>query len=246
VGTALTLVLVVTLPERLLVRDTNIQFDAVGTAIWSRVRAVDPARPGVLRLLLAVAVLAALGAVVAARLAPFARVALLVPLVVVFVLNAVFVWENRVRDSDLTVFANGHPHTWSWVDAAVPSGRRVTDLFVDSAPCLPVNTSAFRWTEFFNERIGPVDRIGPPVRPGEVPDGAAVSIGADGVVRSTGGMPLRPGYVVTPPGLAVEGRELVRGTLDHLRLWRVDGVLRVRGAGSNADAIATACGGTSA
>jgi len=246
-GAGLSLLLVATLPTRLLVRDTTIQFDAVGTATWARIRAIDPARPGVLRVLLVVAVLAALAAMVATRFAsPRARVALLAPVAVLFVLNAVFVWESRVRDADLTVFANGRPSTWSWVDAVVPRGERVTDVFVDSARCLPLNTSAFRWTEFFNDRIGPVDRIGPPVRPGQTPDGTGVTIGADRIVRLDGGEPVRPGYVVAPPGLKLDGRVLAHGTLDDLRLWRTAGALRIRGARSNAEAMAEACPDTGA
>ena len=80
-GCGLTGLLLVTIPQNLLLRDTNLQFDAVATAVWARVRAVDPARPGVLRLLLVVAVLAALGAIVAARRgSPAIRRLLLVPI----------------------------------------------------------------------------------------------------------------------------------------------------------------------
>src|SRR6185437_3838697 len=46
VGTALSAALLATLPPRLLLRDTNLQFDAVATAVWARIRAVDASRPG--------------------------------------------------------------------------------------------------------------------------------------------------------------------------------------------------------
>jgi hypothetical protein len=156
----------------------------------------------------------------------------------VFAVNAVFVWESRVRDADLTVFADGRPSTWAWVDAVVPSGRRVSDVFVDSGRCLPINTSAFRWTEFFNERIGPVYRLGVPAT--KVTDGTNARL-VGGVVQTLDGKALTPGYVVAPPGLELAGRELARGTLAGLRLWKVDRPLRVRNADSNAHAIAVAC-----
>ena len=132
-GCGLTGLLLVTIPQNLLLRDTNLQFDAVATAVWARVRAVDPARPGVLRLLLVIAVLAALIAIVAARRgSPAIRPLLLVPIALVFVLNAVFVWESRAHDADLTVFADDRAATWSWVDRAVPDDAEVTDVFVES------------------------------------------------------------------------------------------------------------------
>ena len=98
-----------------LLRDTNLQFDAVATAVWSRIREVDASRPSVLRLLLVLAVLAALGAVLLARRWPLT---LLAPVAVVFVLNAVFVWQSRIHDADIRVFADNRPATWSWVEAS--------------------------------------------------------------------------------------------------------------------------------
>jgi hypothetical protein len=241
IGAVLSLSLLATLPPRLLVHDTTIQFDAVGTAMWSRIREIDPARPGVLRLLLVVAVFAALGAILAARrrVSPSARFALLVPLIGVFAANAVLVWNARVRDADLKVFADNRPSTWSWVDHVVPEGQRVADVFVDSGRCLPLNTSAFRWTEFFNERIGPVYRLGVPVT--KVTDGTNARIGADGAVQTLDGKPVTPAYVVAPPGLAVRGAQVARGALAGLRLWKVDGDLRVLDARSNAEAVDVAC-----
>jgi hypothetical protein len=238
VGSVLSVALLATLPQRLLLRDTNLQFDAVATALWSRIREVDASRPNVLRLLLALAVLAALGAIVVSR---GARFALLIPVAVVFVLNAVFVWQSRVHDADLRVFADNRPSTWSWVDAAVPPGSEVTDVFVESGRCRPINISAFRWTEFFNARITPVLRVGVPV--GITTDGRSVRIGSDGIVRTLDGKPIAAEYAVLPPGVALTGREETRGTLAGLRLWQVGGTLKFRDLRSNAAAVAAACPG---
>ena len=245
VGCAFSVALLATLPPRLLLRDTNVQFDAAATAVWSRIREVDASRPGVLRLLLALAALAALGAIVAARRGPStARAALLIPIAAIFVLNAALVWESRARDADLRVFADDRPATWSWVDHAVPEGAEVTDVFVESGPCQPVNIGAFRWTEFFNASITPVLRIGVPE--GITTDGRSVRIGKDGIVRTLDGRTIEADYAVLPPGVTLSGREVARGTLARLRLWKVDGALRFRNARSNAEAVAVACPGTSA
>ncbi|MGZ4372909.1 MAG: hypothetical protein ACXVRQ_12055, partial [Gaiellaceae bacterium] len=172
VGAALSAALLATLPQRLLLRDTNLQFDAVATAFWSRIREVDASRPGVLRVLLLFAVLAALGAILVARKRPLT---LLVPVAVVFVLNAVFVWQSRIHDADISVFADNQPPTWSWVDHAVPGNAEVSDVVIESGRCQPVNLGAFRWTEFFNARITPVLRVGVPAD--ITTDGRSVRIG---------------------------------------------------------------------
>lgn len=239
VGTALAVALVATLPQSLLLRDTNLQFDAVATAVWARIREVDASRPNVLRLLLVLAALGALAAVLAAGRWPLA---LLVPITAVFVLNAVFVWQSRIHDADIHVFADNRPTTWSWVDHAVPGGAVVTDVFVESGRCRPVNIGAFRWTEFFNARIAPVLRVGVPAD--ITTDGRSVRIGSDGVVRRLDGKPITTGYAVLPPGVALAGDVIAHGTLAHLQLWKVGGTLRFRDAHSNADAVAAACPGT--
>jgi hypothetical protein len=241
-GAALAVAVLATLPTKLLVHDGSVQFDAVGTAIWSRIRDLDPARPGALRLLLVLVGLGALGAILLTdRLgAPF-RVAIPLCIAAVFVANTAIVWKARIADADLRIFADAQPSTWSWVDRAVGSQASVTDVYVDSGPCLSRARDAFRWTEFFNGSIAPVIRIGLPAPPGVVTDGKDGEIGRDGIVRTDDGRELRPGYVVAPPDLEVAGTRVARGTLAALQLWKVPGALRVVGAHSNADAIGVAC-----
>jgi hypothetical protein len=247
VGVALAAVLVGTLPTRLLVHDGSVQFDAVATALWSRIRDVDPARPGALRALLVVAAIAA-GVVLAAlpHLRRSLRPLVLAAVAAVFVVNAVIVWKARVADADVHVFANDDPATWSWVDRAVPPGHSVTDVYVDSGACLERARDAFRWTEFFNGRIAPVLRVGLPPPPGVVTDGRDAAIGSDGLVRTTDGKPVVPGYAVLPPGVSIAGRRVAQGTVAHLQLWKVDGPLRVLDARSNTAAVRVACPPTAA
>jgi hypothetical protein len=236
IGVALTAALFATLPQRLLLRDTNLQFDAVATALWSRLREVDASRPNVLRLLLVLSVLAALGAIVLAARRPLV---LLAPIAAVFVLNAVFVWQSRIHDADIRVFPDDRASSWSWVDEAVPAGAEVTDVFVESGRCQPLNIGAFRWTEFFNARITPVLRVGVPAD--ITTDGRSVRIGGDGTVRRLDGKPISTDYAVLPPGVALTGRVIAHGTLANLQLWKMSGTLRFRNARSNADAVAAAC-----
>jgi hypothetical protein len=167
---------------------------------------------------------------------------LLVPVAVVFVLNAVFVWQSRIHDADIRVFADNRPATWSWVDSAVPGDAEVTDVFVESGRCQPVNIGAFRWTEFFNARITPVLRVGVPAD--ITTDGRSVRIGPDGVVRRLDGKPIATDYAVLPPGVALTGHVIAQGTLADLQLWKVGGTLVFRDVHSNADAVAAACPGT--
>jgi hypothetical protein len=235
-GTGLSAALLATLPQHLLLRDTNLQFDAVATALWSRVREVDAGRPSVLRLLLLLAVIAALVTVLLAGRRPLA---LLVPIAVVFVLNSVFVWQSRAHDADIKVFADNRPETWSWVDRAVPGGAEVTDVVVESGRCEPVNHSAFRWTEFFNASITPVLRVGVPAN--VTTDGRSVRIGANGIVRRLDGKPIAADYAVLPPGVGLMGHVIAHGTLANLQLWKVSGTLQFREARSNGDAVAAAC-----
>jgi len=219
IGCAVGVVLVATLPTRLLLRDTNLQFDAVASAIWSRIRELDPGRPGLLRLLLVLAVLAALGSIFVPQ-----RRWLLLPVLIVFGVNATLVWESRVHDADLRVFADNRPATWSWVDRIVTEDPSVADVFVESGRCQLVNIGAFRWTEFFNARISHVFRIGVPET--ITTDGRSAIIGAGRIVRTLDGKPVLVDYAVAPPGITLQGREVARGTLAGLRLWRLDGPLR--------------------
>ncbi len=235
-GGALVLALLATLPTHLLERDGAVQFDAVATALWARIRDLDPARPGVFRLVLLLAALAGIAALlVPGRLRP----ALLAPLLLVFACNAAIVWDARAADADRNVYENDRASTWSWVDHAVPDDHAVTAIYAESA-CWFATRDAFRWTEFFSERIGPVIRLGLPAPPGVVTDGTNGEVAGDGTVRVAGSV-LRPGYVVTSPGLQVRGRPVAHGTLAGLRLWRVDGPLRMRGVRSNAEAVAVPC-----
>jgi hypothetical protein len=151
----------------------------------------------------------------------------------------VFVWQSRIHDADIRVFADDRPATWSWVDHAVPGDAEVSDVFVESGRCQPVNIGAFRWTEFFNARITPVLRVGVPAD--ITTDGRSVRIGADGIVRRLNGKPIATDYAVLPPGVAVTGRVIAHGTLANLQLWKVGGTLRFLDARSNADAVAAAC-----
>jgi hypothetical protein len=245
VGGGISIILLATLPNRLFVHDGAVQFDGIATALWSRVRDLNVERTDAFRLVLVTAGLAAacavVGGVVVRRVGP----ALLAPMVAIFAINAAIVWDARVADARRDVFADNSPATWSWIDHALPGGASVTELYVDSG-CVFKTRDEFRWTEFFNERIGPVIRVGLPPPPGVVTDGADVRIDRSGIVRGTDGRALRPEYVVADPGLEFAGRRIATGTVEDLPLWHVDRPLRVLNARSNRQALEAVCPGAPA
>ena len=98
--------------------------------------------------------------------------------------------------------------------------------------------SALTWhalylTEFFNRSLERAAYIGD-----SIPDGLPirrVDVAAGGVLADAADEPLLADYVVTQPGIELDGEELGRGTAANLVLWRTDGPVRVVGASSNAD-----------
>lgn len=234
-GAVLGVVLAATLPTRLLIEDRGRQLDGVATALWAELQSLTES-PGDVR---AALVLAAAAAVAVVLLVPV-RVAgvLLAPIAAVFVLNAVFVWQSRYSEN-LDVFDPRTSAEVSWVDRAAPKGDEVTTLYVASGACLQGVRDAFLWTEFYNERIGPGAGVGGGAS-GALPT-TLVLVGADGTLRTSDGRPLSARYVVTPPGVALDGRLLARGTTSALGLWAVDGRVRVVGARSDEELLTAAC-----
>ena len=132
---------------------------------------------------------------------------------------------------------------YAWVDRALPAGARVTVLYVgySSAACPPNAAPSPQramsvLTEYFNARVTGVGHL--------LDDnsfrGVASTpfrLSSDGIVTS-GGRPLRPGYVVTDARLALAGTRLAelpsravapepRASPGALALWRIPGPLRL-------------------
>ncbi len=238
IGGGLAILLAATLPARLIVGESA-RIDGIATALWVKERAVLPAHPAFVRGGMVIAALVAMGAVW--LLAPRARMLLLLPVAAVFVANAVLVWRPRVADAGRPIFSNGSPR--SWVDRLVPAGSKVDMLWIQSATCPSSVRDAFRWTEFFNERVGSAAQVGDATY---VPlSSTNVGVAANGVLRTSDGRAFESSYVVTMPGVVLDGTTLGQGTSSRLRLWHVDGPVRVRGVRSTAQLQARSCASVS-
>lgn len=219
-GALLVLALLLTLPTYLLNDDGGRRFDAVASGLPSELASLagrsEPSR----LLLLAGAVLAiACATVLTARRLPGWLV--LVPVAVVFGLNAGFGWEYRIDAARNVTFAPFDARATAWVDEAVPAGDEVATL----AGGVSVETrDALRLTELFNGAIGHVYDLGAAYAPTLAAD--EVRLGGGGLVLAVSG-PVDARWVVAPRELRLAGDVVAEGTTERLRLWRVRPPLRV-------------------
>jgi hypothetical protein len=117
----------------------------------------------------------------------------------------------------------------------------VTKLYLESNACPAAASTrhALFLTEFFNSTVDRAAYIAD-----SIPDGIPldrVDVAGDGTLELSPGAPLRAEYVVTQPGIELEGDRIATGTNAGLVLWRVDGPVRVPGATSNADVRTADC-----
>lgn len=216
-GALLVLVPLATLPTYLLNADGGRRFDAVASALPSEV-AVAAGRAEPHRWWLVVAGVAATALVVGLGWAP--RWLALVPVAVVFALNAGFGWHSRINAARNTTFAPLDAGTASWVDHAVPARAEVATL----AGGVSVETrDALRLTEFFNASIGRTYDLGG----GYAPTLASTKVHPAGGVLLADTETVHPAWVVAPKELVLVGRVVAAGTVEKLRLWRVDGPLQL-------------------
>jgi hypothetical protein len=235
IGVGLALVLPAILPFRQLANEAGI--DTVPGALWVWVEA-QVAGPGPLSgsRLLAVFVV---GLVLAAVLVP-RRLGLLLPgaLVAVFAITAVLAWDRVVGAPEDAVFAGGLER--AWVDERVPEDAAVTKLYLESQAC-PASARtrhALFLTEFFNSTVDRAAYIGD-----SIPDGLPidrVEVEGGGLVLPSGS-PLVADFVVTQPGIELEGERVATGTSAGLVLWETGGEVRVANAETTADVRTADC-----
>ena len=235
IGVGVALVLPAILPFDQLANEAGI--DTVPGALWVWVEA-QVAGPGPLSgsRLLAVLVVGLLAAVV---LLP-RRLGLLVPAAVlaVFAVTAVLAWDRMIGAPEDAVFAGGLER--AWVDELVPENARVTKLYLESASCPASATTrhALFLTEFFNSTVDRAAYVGDSIPDGlpidrvEVEDGRVVLPGGDSLVAD---------YVLTQPGIELDGRRLGSGTAAGLVLWETNGAVRTVGARTTADVRTADC-----
>ena len=235
VGVGIALVLPAILPFNQLANEAGI--DTVPGALWVWVEA-QVAGPGPLSgsRLLAVFVLGLLAAVVFLP----RRLALLVPVAVlaVFAVTSVLAWDRMIGAPEDAVFAGGLER--AWVDELVPEDARVTKLYLESASCPASGTTrhALFLTEFFNSAVDRAAYIGD-----SIPDGLPIERVEvqDGRLVLPNGDPLEAEYVLTQPGIELEGRRVGTGTAAGLVLWETDGAVRTVGAPATADVRTADC-----
>ncbi|HET8969242.1 MAG TPA: hypothetical protein VFN06_07430, partial [Gaiellaceae bacterium] len=235
VGVGIALVLPAILPFHQLANEAGI--DTVPGAFWVWVEG-QVAGPGPLSgsRLLAVFVIGLLAAVVFLP----RRLALLVPVAVlaVFAVTSVVAWDRMIGAPEDAVFAGGLER--AWVDELVPEDARVTKLYLESASCPASGTTrhALFLTEFFNSAVDRAAYIGD-----SIPDGLPIERVEveDGRLVLPNGDPLEAEYVLTQPGIELEGRRVGTGTAAGLVLWETDGAVRTVGAPATADVRTADC-----
>lgn len=219
-GAFLVLLLLSTLPTYLLNDDGGRRFDALASGLPSEAASLlDRAEPSRWMLLVGGAFVVGYTAVLAARRLPGWLA--LAPVVAVFVLNAAFGWDYRIDAARNVTFAPLDAAEVGWVDETVPDGAEVATL----AGGVSVATrDALRLTELFNASIGPVYDLGAAYAPTLA--AVDVRVGGGRLVLSDDG-PVDARWVVAPPALRLTGVVVAEGTVERLRLWRVEPPLRV-------------------
>ena len=235
IGVGVALVLPAILPYHQLANEAGI--DTVPGALWVWIDA-QVAGPGPLsgsRLLAAFVI----GLLAAVLLLP-RRLALIVPATVLalFAVTSVLAWNRMIGAPEDAVFAGGLDR--AWIDERLPADATVTKLYLESDAC-PTSARtrhALFLTEFFNATVDRAAYIGD-----SVPDGLPIERVEveDGLLVLPDGEPLVADYVVTQPGIELQGRRLASGTSAGLVLWETDGPARVTNARTTADVRTADC-----
>ena len=155
-----------------------------------------------------------------------------------FAVTAVLAWDRMIGAPEDAVFAGGLER--AWVDELVPEDARVTKLYLESASCPASGTArhALFLTEFFNSTVDRAAYIGD-----SIPDGLPIERVEveDGRLVLPSGDPLEAEYVLTQPGIELDGRRVGTGTAAGLVLWQTDGAVRTVGAPATADVRTADC-----
>ena len=221
-GVLLAFALPATPPYGLVAGDNIVEY--VPSALWSGVWTFLDGWPivdGRKAFAGAVIVLAVVGAVLPRRLW------MVLPTVVLagLLLGSVVAW-NRVIDAP-DEFRAADVGARAWIDPALPAGSSVTKLYLASTDCpwTERTRQALFLTEFFNASVRRTVSIGD-----SMPDGLPldeVDVASRGRLVRADGTPLLADYVVTQPGIGLNGRRLATGTGADLVLWETHGAVRL-------------------
>jgi hypothetical protein len=235
IGAVSALVLPAILPFRQLANEAGVDTVPGALWVWLEQQTAGP-NPVSARVLLVVFVVGLVAAVVFLP----RRFGWTLPAVVlvVFATTSVLAWDRMIGAPEDRVFAGGL--TRPWIDERVPAEARVWKLYISSGSC-PIGTLAwhsFFVTEFFNDSVRRAAYIGDSLADGIPIDRVDLEEGA--LMLENGG-PLVADYVVTQPGIELDGEEVARGTNADLVLWRVGGPVRVTNAQTNDEVLTADC-----
>jgi hypothetical protein len=235
VGIGLALGLLVALPFRYIASDVGV--DVVPSALWARLQEHLAGEVVTARKLMVVLVLVLL--VLVALLPRRLWWVLPAVLLVGFATTGTLAWQRIADAEENAVFAGGLER--DWVDSRLPSGARVTKVYLvsDACPASALTWHALYLTEFFNRTVERADYIDD-----SIPDGLPirrVDVQSNGQLVYGPGEPLNAEFVVTQPGIELVGRQLGVGTAANLVLWRTGGPVRIVGASSDADVRTRDC-----
>ena len=161
---------------------------------------------------------------------PAATARLWVVLAIWLAVLGLFAVESNRASAERTAAAfEGRAATW--IDDAVPTGARVAVLWDETRARKDLPDSFYFWlmvTEFFNDRVGHVYRLGPVTRYEDFLPTVPARLDRDEAVVVDGAA-VRVDYALVTCRTPVVGEEVARAPRGALRLVRVDGPFRLTG-----------------
>ncbi len=144
------------------------------------------------------------------------------------VLGLFAVESNRVSASRTAAAFDGRSATW--IDDALPTAADVVVLWDETKARKDLPDSFYFWlmvTEFFNERVGDVYRLGGLTRYEDFLPTVPARRGTGGAVLDREGRPVVAEYALVTCRTPIAGRRVAQAPRGALRLVRVDGPLVV-------------------
>ncbi|CAN5824244.1 hypothetical protein BH18ACT13_BH18ACT13_06480 [soil metagenome] len=237
-GVGLTLVLPAITPYARLTSDDGGETDAAVAHLAQAIRdaaitASSEELSGKRVLLAVVVALVAAVALLPRRFAP----AFLAPVAALLLLSSALAWRSAhgaAGDMDRILGDR------SWVDNVVENDGSVVSLYVPTTcPGLDRTEEALLLTEFFNRSVRRgYHAIAPD---GSLLPSPPVRVAPDGTLITESDEAMSVDYLLTAPGLELDGQPVTTATTVSLTLWKVGGEVRFREAGRAEDLPRLAC-----
>lgn len=147
------------------------------------------------------------------------------------VLGLFAVESNRASAARTAASFEGRAATW--VDDAVPPNAEVVVVWDENLARPGLPDSYYFWlmvTEFFNEAVGDVYRLGPPTFYEDFLPTVPATIGPGRLLVDRHGMPIHAEYALVTCRTPIVGRVLAQAPRGALRLVHIDGTVVLRDA----------------